>query len=148
MRKKRTTIVPIAARKRCATLNCKNNVRVLKGKPSGHYCNKCIKRKYAKSQPLRYAYDNLRNRAKQRNVKFTITFEYYKKFCEETGYAAGKGRKPSSLTIDRIKVWIGYEPGNLQVLTKSDNSAKMHEDYANLPPDTSIAVYQGKDLPF
>lgn len=74
-------------------------------------------------QTLKY---NTTRRAKEqgRPKPFTITFEDFKEFCIETKYMAGKGRSKTSYTIDCIKEELGYVRGNLQKLTKSDNSKK------------------------
>lgn len=69
---------------------------------------------------------NTRRRAKeQRKPKpFTITFEDFQEFCIKTKYMAGKGRTKTSYTIDCIIELLGYVRGNLQKLSKSDNSKK------------------------
>jgi hypothetical protein len=73
---------------------------------------------------MRYAYDVLKMNAKRRKKPFTITFEYFEKFCIETNYIAGKGRSRKSYSVDRIRNELGYVPGNLRVLTLEDNARK------------------------
>lgn len=81
------------------------------------------------------AYQNLKynttRRSKEQNKHkpFTITFEDFKEFCIETKYMAGKGRTKTSYTIDCIIEELGYVRGNLQKLTKSDNSKKEQVRY-------------------
>lgn len=89
-------------------------------------CNTCRVRKYRQDHSHKYAYDTLRNNAKRRNVVFTITLEYFIEFCNATGYMEGKGILAGDLTIDRIKGHLGYEPGNIQVKTRTENVQKYY----------------------
>ena len=86
-------------------------------KHRGFKCASCEKRIYRKKHPEKYAYDNLRSNSKQRGIPFTISFEYFKQFCHENDYIQKKGITKHSLSL-------GYIPGNLQVLTVSENSKK------------------------
>lgn len=131
--------------RKCAKRGCKKAAGSKKAMCSKHHA-----REFAKKYPLKYSFNNLRNRARQRRIEFNLTYEQYERFCLETGYDKKKGRRAGSLTIDRIDVTKGYAPGNLQVLTKSDNSAKMHEEYATLR-EHSIHVRSGEndnEVPF
>lgn len=73
------------------------------------------------------------DRAKQRNKPFTITLEYFRKFCYKTEYIKGKGRNADSYTVDCIKNELGYVAGNLRILTLSANASKswkqLHYDW-------------------
>lgn len=66
--------------------------------------------------------------------------EFFKKFCVGTGYAELKGKTASSLSIDRVDETRGYEPGNIQILTLSDNSRKAHVD-------KKLAAYANRKAP-
>jgi len=76
------------------------------------------------SHPIRAAYSTLRDHAVRRKVKFTITFDDYKKLVLPTRYIEDKGNTKHDLHIDRIDPLRGYEVGNLQILTCSENSVK------------------------
>jgi hypothetical protein len=103
---------------KCATRFCRNKTYGRK------YCSTCRSKKSRTEHPELYCFVNLRNNAKRRGIEFKITFDQFKQFAYETKYLAGKGRQRDSLTIDRIDNSIGYVPGNLQAMTKSDNSRK------------------------
>lgn len=103
----------------CINHGCKNKRR--KGKSK---CNTCVKKEWREKYPMKAVFQTLRHNATRRGKVFTITFEYFKQFCYETDYIAGKGRRKKSYTIDRIDNSKGYVPGNIQMLTKSENSRK------------------------
>ncbi len=105
--------------KKCNTPNCRN--KAAKGRT---ICYKCKTRKHREKNPVKAAYDALKHNAKRRGKVFTITFADFKKFCRKTKYMAGRGRMKDSFSIDRIDPAKGYEPGNLQLLTISENSSK------------------------
>ena len=70
-------------------------------------------------------YLDLKNRAGQRGHEFSITFEYYyKTVWLDTGYSERHGKTKECLSVDRKKNGIGYVPGNLTVLTVSENARK------------------------
>jgi hypothetical protein len=106
----------------CAAKFCRNEA-------AGVLCNTCRSRKSRLSDPVRYAWWNLRNRAKQRSIAFTITLEQFRAFCVKTQFIAGKGRSADSYTIDRIYNNVGYHIDNIQVLTKSQNVKKYYLSY-------------------
>lgn len=100
-------------------------------KHSGKGYSICFKHKREKQKldnPLRYWFDVWRQNARSRGIEFSVTIEYFKKFCDETGYLEKKGQGREGLTIDRKDYTKGYVEGNLQVLTKSQNSRKMWVD--------------------
>lgn len=71
---------------------------------------------------MKYAFNALRTRARQRGKTFTITFEYYESFAVKTDYALLKGKTKFSLSIHRVDNSRGYEPGNIAAITLSENS--------------------------
>jgi hypothetical protein len=107
------------AQRICKTKYCKNKTR--KGRL---ICSTCDKREWREKYPMKAAFQTLRHNATRRGKPFTITFEYFQKFCYETKYMAGKGRSKLSFTVDCIINKLGYIPGNIQKLTKSANSSK------------------------
>lgn len=102
----------------CITKNCR------KPKYKGNYCHSCKKRRYKEKNPIRYAYNVLRNNAKRRNKDFQLSFEEFSKFCIKTNYLAGKGIFKESYHIDRIDENKGYIIDNIQILTNTQNIKK------------------------
>ncbi len=104
----------------CKTEGCyKENAR---GKS---ICSSCAIEKFKANNPEKYAYFTLRQNAKRRKKVFTISFEYFKKFCKKHEYIQRKGITKLGLHIDRIIEELGYIEGNLQVLTNSENVKKI-----------------------
>lgn len=118
---------------KCATKFCKRTARKFKTKKGirfGKHCTTCDKKKWRANNPMKAAYQTLRQNTRRRSKQqgkpkpFTITFEDFKKFCYETNYMAGKGRNRLSYSIDCIIEELGYVPGNLQKLPVPINSQK------------------------
>lgn len=112
---------------------------------------------YRSKNPVRYAYQTLKDNAKRRGKTFLISLEYFKQFCKRTDYIAGKGRMKESYSVDCIDPRKGYVEGNLQCITLSDNTKKMHSDKKILSYDyvtgtafvTKLtAAEQEYDMPF
>src|SRR5690242_8318139 len=102
---------------RCSVAYCNN-------KATGKMCSTCRSRKARMSDPVRYSFNNLRNRAKQRGLVFTITLEQFRDWCHKVKYIGFKGRSSESFTIDRIHNDLGYHIDNIQVMTKGANVKK------------------------
>jgi hypothetical protein len=87
-------------------------------------------RRWREKYPLKHAYSRIKDSAKRRRIVFTITYGYFEEFCKAQlvhhgkDYASDKGYTGDGLTIDRIDATKGYEPGNLQILTHSENVKK------------------------
>lgn len=95
-------------------------------------CNTCRSRRWIDNNPIIYVWHMLKKSAKKRGLKFTITKEWFVEFIKKTDYMENRGRLLSQLTIDRIENHKGYEPDNIQILTKSDNTLKyFHFDREN-----------------
>lgn len=111
-------------------------------------CGVCANNHWRQSDPIRTSYNNLKFNAKRRKKIFTITLAYFRRFCYRTNYIAGKGRSADSYTVDRKIEELGYIPGNLQRLTKSENVKK----YLSYDWKTGFAsvvkILEPKDLPF
>lgn len=104
-------------------VNCKRRNRAKNRK----LCHPCRNKKHREKDPVKTSYENLKHNAKRRGKVFTITLVYFRRFCYRTDYIAGKGRTAESYTVDRIKEWLGYIPGNLQKLKNGDNVRKYLE---------------------
>ena len=98
--------------------------------PGRKKCYRCRSRAYKERNPDMYTFNALRNNAKRRGKDFTLTFDEFRGFCNDTGYMEGKGKNADSLSIDRSKNHIGYTKENIRILTLSQNSSKRNnEDY-------------------
>lgn len=80
--------------------------------------------KWRAENPRKFAFNNLRDSARRRNIVFTITIEEFRAFCESTDYVAQRGTQAHCLQVDRIDAAKGYTIDNVQVLTTSENAAK------------------------
>jgi len=127
---------------KCATKHC----RGLATKSShSNKCSKCRGRQWRKNHPAKAHYHDLRNRAKQRGHEFTISFEYYHTVVWlGSGYAEKHGKTKESLSVDRIKNHLGYIPGNLQVMTVSENSRKRFVPYFKNKADEDAAIKEAE----
>ena len=105
---------------KCATKFCRKHA--VKGR--GIFCFSCRSRRSRAANPMKWSYWNLKSNAKRRGKDFSLTFEEFKEFCEETNYIAGKGRTLLSYSIDRIDNTKGYHKGNIRRVTVSENSRK------------------------
>lgn len=91
-------------------------------------CNTCAKRKTRMNNPLKYAFNNVRDCARQRKIPFLLTLEEFKAFCDRTGYLTKKGREFDDLTIDRIDPSKPYQTDNIRALSWIDNSSHKLEN--------------------
>jgi hypothetical protein len=107
----------------CCAYGCKNDRA-----ERDRFCAKHRHRFRKENDPLKYAYRILQSNAKRRGKEFNLTFQEFQTFCLVSGYLEGKGKCALSYSIDRIDPAVGYEIDNLQVLTLSENTKKMHAD--------------------
>lgn len=125
----------------CRVIYCKRmartEVRRENGKlrSIGHFvCTTCRSRLHRANNPAREAYRQIRDRAQRRNQIFAITFEEFCAIPRFEEYLRNRGRGIHELHMDRVRVELGYVPGNLQVLTTEENLRKQREvDYAREP---------------
>lgn len=116
--------------------------------PGRRECHSCRKRNYAKRNPLRYAYNNLKQNAKRRGKEFDLTFDQFRKWAIRTDYIVAKGRSSESYTIDRIDNTKGYTVDNIQILSNADNVRKrMTLQYDYNPETRSMEFYSNHYLP-
>ena len=109
---------------KCRTKFCRGHV-AKNNRHHSPFCSKCRSRRFRAAHPAMAHFLDLKNRAKQRGHEFTITFEhYYKIVWLDSGYAEKHGKTKECLSVDRKENHIGYVPGNLQVLTVSENARK------------------------
>lgn len=74
--------------------------------------------------PVKYCFIQLRENAKKRGKEFTLTLDFFRKFCHDTDYIQNRGRTSESFSIDRIDNDKGYTADNIQVLSYGQNSRK------------------------
>lgn len=101
----------------CATKHCRR-------KAKGRTCYRCEHEARKVNSPYRYWFGVLRRNARRRGVFFGLTFDYWVKWCDDTGYLALKGITSNSASVDRIRNELGYIDGNIQILSVSNNSSK------------------------
>lgn len=107
----------------CVAYRCGN-----KHTPKNRFCSKHNHRYQKYKNPYKYTFHQKRSRAKERGIEWNLTLDEFIEFCNETGYMDTKGKTKTSASIDRIDPNKGYEIGNIQILSLSDNTKKMHED--------------------
>lgn len=116
----------------CFTLHCHNKAL------QGNYCPKCKMRRWRAKNPVNAAYWNLKSRADKHHIPFKISLSWFKKWCSGNDYIEKKGNNPDSLSVDRIRVIdedgniMGYQEGNLQLLTLEENGKKSIQDKKDL----------------
>lgn len=116
---------------KCPVKFCRNLVR-----ESNHsdVCAKHASQRFKENHPLRYSYNKLKQRAKERGKVFTLTDEYYEALAVLSGYADQRGKSADSLSLDRIDNRLGYIEGNVRVITLSENARKWTRmEFANIP---------------
>lgn len=111
--------MPDAKRQPCNRKGCRKPCP-----PGRKSCGRCRGREWAERYPLKYAFRNLRGNAKRRGIPFLLTLAEFEKFAIESEYITHRGRTALGYTIDRIDETRGYEVGNIQVLTNSENVRK------------------------
>jgi len=119
--------MPRENREKCQAKFCREYARIeyRSGKMIYHpFCQKCASRQWNVNNPAGYTFKNLRAAAKKREIPFTLTREHFDKVCADGHYFLGNGVEPYSMHIDRIDACKGYEDGNIQILSFSDNVAK------------------------
>ena len=96
------------------------------------------------SKPFQYHFENVRKRAKSRNIEFTIALSdlVYPTHCPVLGieldysYSEKKHRTDNSPSADRIDPNLGYIPGNVIIVSAKANAIK-----SNATVDEIYKVY-------
>jgi len=108
--------------------------------PRRTICYKCRTRGIRAKDPIRAIYYDLKRSAKKRNYEFAITLEYFKNIATEAKLVENRGRHAHSFTVDRIKNELGYIQGNIQILTRSENCTKYHDEMAELKKTMNVII--------
>ncbi len=145
--------------RKCCVKFCRNKVQ------KTEKSDKCAKHRAAawkEKHPLKYHFNKLRNRAKERGHAFTLSFAKYEFICIEAGWVQeNRGKTGNAYSIDRVRSAEGYHDDNVQVMTLSENCRKRYvERLAGLSdsdkPDTDddasgetqMDFQEGGDVPF
>lgn len=123
----------------CKVIRCRRPARIrIRQNLRVEQCSVCItcqSRLYRANHVARDAYRVIKDRALRRNQIFNLTFEQFMAIPRIDEYLARRGRGRDDLHLDRVKVHLGYVPGNLEVLTCAENLRKRREvDYAEVNP--------------
>jgi len=105
----------------CMVTRCRND----HGKGKFSLCHKHYQHRWRMLNPKQSAFAALRDHAKGRGIEFSLTFDYFQGMCDAYAMfdhnAETFGEYPS---IDRVDSTIGYRPGNLRIITVSQNAEK------------------------
>lgn len=137
-------------------MECKTDGCYKTARKQRRFCSSCIMEKFKNDNPVKYAYFTLRNNAKRRKKVFTISFDYFKKFCKKHEYIQKRGVTKFGLHIDRIVEELGYIEGNIQVLENHLNVKKIRlfengkhfVEITNRHELKKSVVIDDKDAPF
>ena len=105
--------------KRCATPRCRGHAG-----PKKRFCNKCHNRIQRAKNPVWAQWRRLKDCARRRKINFCLPLWYFEVFARKTEYVTRTGVEAGSITVDRINNLLGYVIGNIQPLTKRENSIK------------------------
>jgi len=96
--------------------------------------DRICQRRWRQRNTIRDIWNHLRSNSARRNIICTISLEDFTEWCIQTGYHLLRGRARDSATIDRKIPELGYVKGNLQILSKVDNSYKRWLDTPGWKP--------------
>lgn len=119
----KTAPLPLSSQDRgvrgCKTTGCRNNVA-----PRRSVCWSCRYRAWEQKYPMQAVYKKWKSNVKRRKIPFSVSFEEFKDFCNETDYMNKRGLGPTDMVIDRIDSTKGYTRSNMQALTQTENGKK------------------------
>lgn len=96
--------------------------------------------------PLKYAFQTLKDNAKRRGKEFGLTFTEFCMFCQANNYMELKGTTRLSLTIDRIDPERGYFFDNIRAISLSLNvSRRFQHCPVNNEGSSFLNYYEGQD---
>lgn len=70
---------------------------------------------------MRYFWNLLKSRARERGKPFGLSFDDYRNFALSSGYFERKGKGSECLSIDRIDDQRGYFKDNIRAITLGEN---------------------------
>lgn len=109
----------------CMVKGCRNHY----GKVKFSLCHKHYQYRWRMLNPKRSSFAALRDRAKDRGIEFTISYDYWLGLTDAYRYFPHDAVSfKECLSIDRVDASKGYVPGNLAIITVSENSKKSHKE--------------------
>jgi hypothetical protein len=131
----------------CVVLGCrKKHVPETRGGKL-HLCCRHYQERWRRQNPKQAAFATLRDHARGRRIKFTLTFAHFVEITTAAGYwNQSSDNFANCLSIDRIRAGMGYEDGNVQVITVSENSAKSHRE-SYLSPEVQAILARRRGEP-
>lgn len=97
------------------------------------FCARHLHHWYKTNHPIKFLYANRRSQAQRRGISWNWPFDDFKSFVEESNYLNMKGRRAEAMSLDRINNNLGYQPGNVQVLSFGQNAAKGTKQMIDCP---------------
>lgn len=98
-------------------------------------CWRHLKEQWRRRNPIRSAWQTIKDRAKRKKREFTLTFEEFSEWAAKHKYIDGKGRERHCLHCDRIDPSKGYSIDNIQILTCTENTTKGNYERERREPD-------------
>ena len=110
---------------KCPVRYCHKHSRSGSGdKPEHRLCSRHRQELNRRMDISLYRYHDLKNSARKRGIPFNLTLDEYRGIVSQQLYITHAGVEKHQLHIDRIDATKGYEVGNIQILTCSENVAK------------------------
>lgn len=91
-------------------------------KDGGLLCHRHYQERWRNQNPEKSSFSTLRDHARGRGIRFTISLDYWKGLTDAFCYFDPP--EGEVVSIDRVDPARGYEPGNLRVISLSLNVAK------------------------
>lgn len=117
---------------KCPVAGCRNCSRSagkwLSASPRTQLCSKHAMQVWRIECRLKAVFSACKDKARRRGIPWTISEEQFTRFCERNQYLERRGRKVGSFHIDRRDPLKGYVPGNIRILSVSENCAKAQAD--------------------
>ena len=96
-------------------------------KDKGGKCHTCYSREWRAANPMKDAFNCLKQHAKERGKFFDLSFADFSRFAVRLDYLSKRGTARDAYHIDRIDETKGYTPDNLQLLPNVANVKKYQE---------------------
>lgn len=111
---------------KCCVKLCREDSGGRKKKVGDHwFCHKHWQVRYRWKNPKNSAYRALRDSAKQRGLEFRLSYDYYLGMMDCAAvWDKGAEKRGDIVSLDRIDPVEGYIPGNIQLISLSENVAK------------------------
>lgn len=109
----------------CCVQGCRNRSAPRRKVGATQLCDRHWQQRWRMLNPKRSAYTALRDHAKARGIEFTLTYDYFLGLTDAYGYFEHQADSHGDvLSIDRVDATRGYLPGNVRIVTVSENALK------------------------